>query len=155
MSGEIGYISIADADDYFETRLGADAWNDIADDSLNTTKTAALQTAYDRLYYSGLFNLPTFAAATVVQLIILEKAQCEMALYMIIHLEDEDRRKGLQAQGVTVAGIVKEQYADTDLNYLPIPPFVAGLLEEFSTAAADEIYVSPVDRDEDEEDMEL
>jgi len=154
MAGEIGYINLTDADTYFDTRLAADAWNDIVDDSTHSTKTAALTTAYDRLFYSNLFTLPTLALATAAQLVILTKAQCEMALYMLIHLEDEDRRKGLQAQGVTQAGIVKESYKDADLMKLPIPQFVAAILEDFSTAGH-EIYVSAVDRDEDEEDMEL
>jgi hypothetical protein len=149
MAGEIGYINLTDADAYFNTRLAADVWNDITDDSTHTTKTAALMTAYDRLFYSGLFDLPLFASATAAELVILKKAQCEMALYMLIHLEDEDRRKGLQAQGVTVAGIVKETYKDTDLNYLPIPPIVAGMLDEFSTAATHAFYAADLDRDED------
>jgi len=156
MGGEIGYINITDADLYFSTRLYADAWISILPTSGDPKKTAALQTAYDRLYFSGLFDLPLFLNATADQLVVLRKAQCELALYMLIHLADEDKRKGIQAQGVTVAGIVKEQYAETDLNYLPIPPFVAGLLEEFSTA--DEIspfYISGIDRDEDEDAMKL
>jgi len=155
MSGEIGYISVGDADLYFTTRLSADAWTSILPTSGDPKKTAALQTAYNRLYFSGLFDLPLFLDATADQLVVLKKAQCEMALYMLIHLAGEDRRKGLQAQGVTVAGIVKEQYAETDLNYLPIPPFVAGLLEEFSTAIISPFYISKIDRDEDEDSMKL
>lgn len=148
MPGEIGYVSLAEADLYFATRLSADAWTTIPSTSGRVKETAALTTAYDRLFYSGLFNLPTFSAATAAQLVTLQKAQCEMALYMLIHLADEDRRKGLQAQGVTTAGIVKEQYAESNLNYLPIPPFVAGLLEEFSTAATCPFYAVDIDRDE-------
>jgi hypothetical protein len=153
MSGEIGYLNLTEADEYFSTRLSATAWTDLVSGS--PTKTAALTTAYDRLYFSGLFDLPLFLNATADQLVVLKKAQCEMAYYMLQHLADEDRRKGLQAQGVTVAGIVKETYKDTDLNYLPIPPFVAGLLEEFSTAAKNEMYVLSIDRDEDEDSMKL
>lgn len=77
-----------------------------------------------------------------------------MALYMLQHLADEDRRKGLQAQGVAQAGIVKETYKDTDLNYLPIPPFVIGLLAEFAVEDSP-FYISSIDRDEDDEDMKL
>ena len=155
MPGEIGYLTIAEADFYFSTRLFADAWADIAPTSGDPIKTAALTTAYERLYFSGLFNLPLFLDATADQLVVLKKAQCELSLYMLIHLADEDRRKGLQAQGVTVAGIVKEQYSEADLNYLPIPPFVAGLLEEFSTAIINPFYISKIDRDEDEDSMKL
>ena len=156
MAGEIGYINLTNADLYFATRLSATAWTGIVDDSGHTTKTAALTTAYNRLFFSGLFDLPVFTLATAEQLAILEKAQCEMALYMLIHIKDEDRRKGLQAQGVKEAGIVKEVYAEADLMKLPIPPIVQTMLEEagFSTAA-DPFYVAKVERDEDDEDMSI
>jgi len=147
MSGEIGYISVGDADLYFSMRLSADAWTSILPTSGDPKKAAALQTAYDRLYFSGLFDLPLFLNATADQLVVLKKAQCELSLYMLLHLADEDRRKGLQAQGVTAAGIVKETYSDKDLVTLPIPPFVAHILEDFSTAPAP-FYVSDIDRDE-------
>lgn len=148
MSGEVGYINLSDADLYFATRLSSDVWTSIPADSTFAKKTAALTTAYDRLFYSGLFALPTLAAATADQLVVLKKAQCEMALYMLIHLADEDRRKGLQAQGVTVAGIVKEQYMEEDLAKLPIPPFVTHILEDFSAAPAP-FYITDIARDED------
>ena len=149
MPGEIGYITLVEATAYFLTRLSSSLWT-----GTDAVKTAALTTAYDRLFYSGLFSLPTLADATAAQLVILKKAQAEMAYYLLGHLADEDRRKGLQAQGVTQAGIVKEAYSEKDLMKLPIPPFVAAILEDFS-AAASEMYVSAVDRDEDEEDMTL
>jgi hypothetical protein len=150
MGGEIGYINITDADLYFSTRLSSDAWTDIALTSGDPIKTAALTTAYNRLFYSGLFALPTLAAATAAQLVVLKKFQCEMALYMLIHLADEDRRLGLQAQGVTVAGIVKEQYKESDLNKLPIPAFITAGLEAMGFSAAPvPFYVVDIDRDED------
>ena len=151
MAGEIGYLNLADAELYFSTRLFSTAWTGIVPASGDPTKTAALTTAYDRLYYCGLFSLPTLAAATADQLIVLKKFQCEMALYLLRHLADEDRRLGLQAQGVTVAGIVKEQYKEADLNTLPIPAFItAGLTAAgFSTAPAP-FYAVDIDRREDE-----
>jgi hypothetical protein len=123
------------------------AWTNIPVTSGRSMEAAALTTAYNRLFYSGLFDLPIFASATAAELVILQKAQCEMALYLLGHLADEDRRKGIQAQGVTVAGIVKEQYAEGDLTKLPIPPFVALILEDFSAAPAP-FYISNIGRDE-------
>jgi hypothetical protein len=148
MPGEIGYLTLVQADQYFATRLSSDAWTAIPVTSGRAKETAALTTAYDRLFYSGLFDLPILASATAAELVILEKAQCEMAYYLLVHLADEDRRKGLQAQGVTVAGIVKEQYSEANLMTLPIPAFVALILEDFSTAA-DPFYASDIGRDED------
>jgi hypothetical protein len=149
MAGEIGFINVADAELYFSTRLFSTAWTSIVDDSGKTTKVAALTTAYDRLFYSGLFTLPSLVMATAAELVVLKKFQCEMALYLLIHLADEDRRLGLQAQGVTVAGIVKEQYKETDLNQLPIPAFITAGLSEYSAAPAP-FYAVDIDRDEDE-----
>lgn len=154
MPGEIGYLTISAADQYFSTRLFATAWTGIVQASGDPTKTAALTTAYDRLFYSGLFDLPSFAAATAAQLVVLQKAQAEMALYLLGHLADEDRRKGIQAQGVTVAGIVKETYSPDDLMTLPIPPIVAAILDDYSTAGSG-FEVSSIGRDEDEERMKL
>ena len=152
MAGEIGYLNLADAELYFSTRLFSTAWTGIAPASGDPTKTAALTTAYDRLFYCGLFSLPTLAAATADQLVILKKAQCEFSLYLLQHLADEDRRKGIQAQGVTVAGIVKEQYAEADLTTLPIPPIVSKMLDAagFSAPAIAPFYAVDIDRDEDQ-----
>ena len=87
-------------------------------------------------------------AQTADQEVILIKAQCEMAYYIALHLADEDRRKGLQAQAVTDAGIVKEKYHKDLLGEIPIPPAVDDLLEDFKIA--DTMAMIDIDRDEDE-----
>ena len=152
---EIGWFTtVAEADLYFDDeRLVTTAWDALAG-SGDTQKTKALMQAYNRLYYSGLFELPTYAEASAAQLVVLKKAQAEMAYYLAQHLADEDRRKGLHAQGVTEAGIVKEVYAEANLSDIPIPPLVAGILEDYSSAPK-ALYVASVDRDEEEESMEL
>lgn len=152
MAGEIGYLTLAEAESYFSTRLFSTAWTGIVPASGDPVKTAALTTAFDRLFYCGLFSLPTLAAATADQLVVLKKAQCEFSLYLLQHLADEDRRKGIQAQGVTVAGIVKEQYAEADLMTLPIPPIVSKMLDAagFSAPAPAPFYAVDIDRREDE-----
>jgi hypothetical protein len=144
----IGYLSVYDADAYFATRLSSAAWT-----GTNAVKTAALTTAYDRLFYSGLYALPALAAAPAAALVVLKKAQCEMALYLLIHLADEDRRKGLQAQGVTQAGIVKETYGDgagktVALDALPIPPIVLTMLEDYEVLE-NNFFAVDIDRRED------
>jgi hypothetical protein len=142
----IGWFdNLTDGNNYFiNERLETSAWDELED----IYRTKALNTAYNRLYYCKDYSLPTYAQASAVQRIILKKAQAEMAYYLAQHLADEDRRKGLQAQGVTDAGIVKESY---DLNYLdklPIPPFVDELLADFKTAKS--FALIDIDRDEDE-----
>ncbi len=146
------FATVAEADGYFEDeRLETSAWDALtAGESGGSQKAKALVMAYNRIYYSGLFTVPTLAAASAAQLVILKKAQAEMAYYLAVHLADEDRRKGLQAQGVTAAGIVKENYADGAGSEIPIPPIVAGILEADFSAAASPFYAVDIDRDEDE-----
>ena len=143
------FLTIAEAETYFSTeRLETSIWDDLATDA---KKTAALTMSYNRLYYCGLFELPTYAEASAAELIVLQKAQAEMAYYLAEHLADEDRRTGLQAQGVETAGIVKEDYQKSGFAQLPIPPIVYGLLAAFVVDAdAKAFYVADVDRDEEE-----
>jgi len=149
MAGEIGYLTIAEADAYFVKRLSAAAWTSIVIDSGNSTKTAALTTAFDRLFYFKPGTLPVLEAASAEQLVRLKKAQCEMALYLLVHLAGEDRRKGLQVQGVKAAGVVQETYAETELASLPVPAIVANLLEDFWREDGP-FYARDIDRDENE-----
>ena len=119
------FFDLAQAEDYFDDeRLDAEAW-DLLD---STQKPAALTQAYNRIYYSKEFIVPTYAEATAGDLVVLRKAQGEFAYYLAIHARDEDRRKGLQAQAVIKAGVVKEDYDAAKLYDTPIPPFVRDLL---------------------------
>jgi len=118
----------ADADKYFyEERLETEAWDD-ADDLM---KNKMLLNAYNRLYYDPRWDFPTYADATLAELIVLRKMNGEMAYYLAVHLADEDRRKGIQAQGVIEAGVVKEKYSEKMLMALPVPPIVEALAEDF------------------------
>ena len=139
---DIGWISITNADDYFETRYAHADWDTLN----NEDKKALLTTSYDRIRYYKKFNIPP--VPTAAQKAKLADAQCEMANYIIIHLADEDRRKGLQAQGVVGAGIVKETYEREMLLTLPIPPIVLNILDEF---LVDDAHFGIVDLARDEE----
>ena len=142
------FADLAAAEDYFaDERLETEAWDDLD----NALKTKALNQAYNRLYHSKEFILPTYTEASVADLVVLTKAQAEMAYYLAIHLDDEDRRKGLQAQAVTEAGIVKEKYDAEKLYDTAIPPFVRDLLCAY-LAGTPETYFGAVDicRDENE-----
>lgn len=142
----LGYCAdLADAKKYFtDERLETSAWDDLSTDPM---MTKAVNMAYNRLYYSEKFNLPENTSATATQLVKLRKANCEMAYYMALHLTDEDKRKGIQAQGTIKAGIVKEEYSESDLHTLPFPPFVIELLKGYLTDK--HIYIIEIDRDED------
>ena len=147
----IGYFAnIVAANTYFEDeRLETEAWDDLEELSGDVLKTKVLTQAFNRIFYDSRWSLPTYAEASVAALIELSKANAEMAYYLAIHLADEDRRKGLQAQGVTTAGVVKEQYSEKHLMDLPVPPFVMAILKPWST----ELFagVLEVARDDDED----
>jgi hypothetical protein len=106
--------------------------------------------AYNRLYYHPDYDLPTLAEATAAELVILKKAQGEMSYYIAAHVwgGDEDARKGIQAQGVLHAGIVKEIYERDYLDKIPIPPIVEGWLAPWKKAS--EFFVGEIERDENE-----
>jgi hypothetical protein len=139
------FDDLSDAEGYFaDERLETSEWDALTSD----LKPKVLINAYNRLYYDPRWELPTYAEATPVELIKLKKANGEMAYYLAQHLADEDRRKGLQAQGVIEAGIVKEKYLADMLMELPVPPFVIVILSPWST----EEYAGALDlaRDENE-----
>jgi len=143
-------IDLASAESYFEDeRLETAAWDALfAMDTTGLYAEKALLNAYNRLYYVPAYTLPTYAEATSAQLVVLRKAQCEMAYYLAQHLADEDRRKGIQAQGVVKAGVVAEDYDPKWLDKIPVPPFVDKLLAQFKGGGP--LHVANVERDEDE-----
>ena len=147
----IGWVTdVATADLFFLTkRLETTAWDALTVTSAKDMKTAVLNMAYDRLRFCQDFDLIP-PAPTAAQLEKLQLAQYETAYYLAMHLKDEDRRKGIQAQGVQEAGIVKEVYAEGFLSKLPLPQIVNELMAEFSSSgSAAPFYVTDIDRDED------
>ena len=143
-----GWATLAEATAYFtDERLETEHWDSLADDD---TKNAALNFAYNRLYYHPDYNLPAKGDETAAEKVILIKAQSEMAYYAALHLSDEDRRKGLQAQAVTTAGIVKEVYDKDRAGEVPIPPIVEALLEDFLDPDLTSMAMIEIDRDENE-----
>ena len=123
------FVDLADAENYFLIeRLETECWDDLIEDTAIHQKQKVIVNGYNRLYYDVQWALPTYITATAAELEVLRKVNGEMAYYLACHLSDEDRRKGLQAQGVIKAGIVKEDYSEKYLMALPVPPFVAAML---------------------------
>ena len=117
---DTGYNSLVDtndADDYFETRLGADEWADCGN------QEAALITAF------GIFHeldfTPDFDLTDSDILALAQKAQCEQALHMIKHDLDEQPLKQLGLGGL----LQITSDSDHDISYLA--PRAAGFLREY------------------------
>lgn len=140
------FADIADADAYFaDERLETSGW-----DSLQPArKTKVARMAYNRIYYDPRWTgLPTYATATPAELVKLRIANAEMAYYLAVHLEDEDVRKGLQAQAVIEETAIKEKYSEAALMDLPVPPAVIAILSPWSV---DGPFIAVCDMGRDEE----
>lgn len=135
LGARYGFLTIAEADAYFDTRLGASTlW------TATTAKAAALQTAYNDLVNSQLFTLPTY---TDVQdpLQIIQDAQCEQALFLLIDQDGIDRRSALRSQGVVFSGLVRESYRTT--NGIAISTRAETMLKAYWLHGKGFLYTSP------------
>lgn len=135
--GTNSWVTEVEADAYLEDRVGAGAyWASGVD------KEGALITAYRWLKANPNLSLPAVATQA------MKDAQCEYALFLIQHQPDIDLRMGLQAQGVTEAGIVKEKYRSKTPG-LPLPPSVLALLDGLRTNTP--FHIGDVERDEEQD----
>jgi hypothetical protein len=141
------FIDLTEANAYFTVeRLETEAWDDLTPAA--TLKPKVIINAYNRLYYDVRWLLPTFADATAAEREILKRANAEMAYYLALHLEDEDRRKGIQAQATIEAGVVKEKYDKDKLDAAPVPAVVIAMLVPW---LVDPIMFGAIDLARDEE----
>ena len=124
MATTYGWVTVAEADTYFATRIRASDWW-----TSGAEQEAALQTAYEQLIAHPELSLPTEATAA------MKKAQYEQALFLLVD-PGMDERTALKAQGVTQAGIVKEIYRTRDLHTLPISPYALVTLSDYSSTGA-------------------
>jgi hypothetical protein len=144
------FFDMTEANDYFaDERLETECWDGLGSGSGIPYKDKVLLQAYNRLYGDPRWELPTYAEATAAELLKLTMAQAEEAYYLCVHLEDEDRRKGLEAQGVIKAEIVKEWYDPTRLDDLPVPAIVQAILYPW-LVDYNEFGIVDLGRDEDE-----
>lgn len=136
--GTNSWVTEAEADSYMESRIGAEDYWDDGD----VKNHASLITAYKELNNTNKFTFPTTATA------IMKDAQCEYALYLLIHEPDRSIREGLQTQAVVEAGIVKEKYnrAGTTVHF---PPLIESMLADYKTEKP--FFIFDVERDEEQE----
>ncbi len=131
--GTNSWVTEAEANTYMGDRLDADSY--WVDGAANNPR--AIITAYQWLTNSPKFSFPT----VVVQ--VMKDAQMEMALFLLQHQPDIDLRTGIQAQGVSEAGVVKEKY----ITYagIPVPPVVLDLA--YAYRAEFHSYLIDLERD--------
>ncbi len=140
------WVTEADAEAYFATRLGAsEYW------ASGTDREAALTTAYNDLAGCGLFDFELPSGEEIPNAWAV--ALCEQALFLLMD-EGIDARAGLISQGVSQAGIVKESYnrltAHTSPGGIVIAPKARALLADYLSETAAEEAAStgtfPVER---------
>jgi hypothetical protein len=112
---DIGWVEQTAAATFFTTRYGCSAWATL----VSADQISLLTTAWNRILHDSRWTIPASPSAT--EKANLAYAQELTAWYMYVHLKDEDRRKGLQAQGVIAAGLVKENYDKDSLDKIPLP----------------------------------
>lgn len=115
------WLTLAEADSYMATRLGAaDHWG------VATHKLAALTTAQADIEASGRYLFEDAAGndLTETPTTTMQQAVCEQALFLLAN-PDQEQRLALQAQGVTQADIVGETYDGGGRRPLLAPRAVA------------------------------
>ena len=141
------WITEAEADTYFASRLGAsEYWLSGA------SKEAALVTAYRQLNASY-YAFPTAIAGITAN---MKYAQCEQALFLLSDT-GVDARMNLQAQNVKSAGIIKESYGNKDIDVPAICSMAKALLVNYESIPTNRrgTFLIELDRDETDIDMDL
>lgn len=129
-----GWVTEAEADLYFTTRLNAaGVW-------VAGIKPAALQTAYEHLIGCGYFTFPDTATDE------MKKMQYEQTLFHL--LADPDYRLALQAQGVLKANVVGETYKDREQPNVAIAPLAWTIGEEEGYLDQKTAYINELSRTE-------
>ena len=136
------WATITDANTYFTTRAGKamTVWPTLTD----PVKQSYLTTSYKQISRDPQWSIPASPAAA--QLILLQDAQCELSWHFHIHINDQDRRKGIQAQGVIEADVVGEVYEKDYMDKVSYPAYVKKLLDGFDTHVS--FGVTEIGRDE-------
>jgi len=123
--GTNSWLTLAEAETYFESRINADDWNNLPDDN---TKNQYLITAYNWLFYDPGFFAPASATEQAVK-----NGQCEAALFLAGYAEEYSKREALIASGVKdftyskwseTLGEVKKP--DSVINYFISAGYYAG-----------------------------
>jgi hypothetical protein len=121
--GENSWVTLTEANDYLESRIGASDWLSLTSDQ----QKKLIISAFRWIYFSGKFSIAKTADSENVK-----NAQIEAAWWMNNYFEELEKRQAMQAGGVTSFKLSKweEDYSGkTDF-----PETVKGLLEDFETS---------------------
>jgi len=133
--GQNTWVTANEANIYFEYYWGREAWTDLT----TNQKESLLITAFNKIYFSGLFQIAKTAESQEVK-----NAQCEMAWFIYNFQQDIERREGLQASGITSfnLGSFSESYELKETN--GIPQNIINMLKDSIQTGA---YMATIERD--------
>lgn len=89
--GTNSWLTLTEAETYFESRAQSDSWNALSEGD----KNIYLITAYNWLFYDPGFFAPASSTSQAVK-----NGQCEAALFLIDYGEEYNKREALIASGV-------------------------------------------------------
>jgi hypothetical protein len=105
--GTDSWVTLAEADTYFESRIQTDPWDALSD----ANKEKYLKTAYRWIYYDSAFPVPASSSETAVKY-----GQCEAAFFLITYYDTMDKHAALIASGVTHFKYGKREEDITDVK---------------------------------------
>lgn len=121
--GQDTWITLTDADKYFQTKWGASAWLSLN----NNQKESLLITAYNWINQQSFFSIsPASTDRAVLQ------AQCEAAWFIYKFFDGYEERRALQEAGVK-AFIISEFEEDFN-NKQQFPKFISDILKDFTSS---------------------
>jgi hypothetical protein len=117
--GVNSWVTVAEADTYFESKFGAGVWSTLTSD----VKKQLLITAYTWIQSQTTFSISPSATATKVKV-----AQCEAAWFIYNNWTSYEKRRTLISSGVKSFDI--GNYSE-DLSNSDFPKFISDILIDF------------------------
>lgn len=112
------WVTLAEADSYFESRYGSDAWATLTADNRKKLLISA---------YQWINSDPAYSISAVTDK--LKKAQLELAWYIYTNYEQHEKHVNLYSSGVRTFRISKFH---EDLEKPQMPTIVKDLLDEYN-----------------------
>lgn len=117
--GSNSWCSVAEADSYFDEKYGASAWASLSMDD----KERLLISAYRWINQQSFFSISASSTSGIVK-----QAQYEVAWFIYNYKADYDKRRALNASGVTSYRILDFSESLKDAGF---PEFIKSMLDDF------------------------
>ena len=120
--GTNSWITLAEADDYMDSKFGAANWAAATQDN----RERSVISAFRKIYFNEDYDIAKTSTDEKVK-----AAQAETAYYILSYEEENKQRKNLQSAGVESFTVSKfsERYNKEQATFLP--PEAEDLLEDF------------------------